>query len=113
MSILKNSVRLIGHLGNNPEVKVVGTNKKVCRFSVATNSSYKNDNGEKVEETQWHNLVLWNKNATIAEKYLQKGSEVSIEGKLSSRSYADKTGVKRYITEIVVNELLLLSKRQD
>ena len=113
MSNLRNSVRLVGHLGNSPEIKVVGTNKKLCRLSVATNSSYKNDNGDKVEETQWHNLVLWDKNAVIAEKYLQKGSEVSIEGKLSSRSYTDKAGIKRYITEIIVNELLLLSKKQD
>ncbi|RZK02638.1 MAG: single-stranded DNA-binding protein [Flavobacterium sp.] len=111
MSNLRNSVRLVGHLGNDPEVKVVGTNKKVARLSIATNASYKNDSGEKVEETQWHNLVLWNKNADVAEKHLHKGAEVSIEGKLTSRSYTDKAGIKRYVTEVVVNELLLLTKK--
>jgi len=111
MSNLRNSVRLIGHLGNAPEVKEVGTNKKVARLSIATNESYKNDQGEKIEETQWHNLILWDKNATIAEKYLHKGSEISIEGKLTSRNYIDKSGIKRYVTEIVVNEVLLLSKK--
>ncbi|WP_207424738.1 single-stranded DNA-binding protein [Desertivirga brevis] len=110
MSNLRNSVRLIGHLGIDPEIKTVG-NKKVAKLSIATNTNYRNENGEKIEETQWHNLILWNRNAIIAEKYLSKGSEISIEGKLSSRSYTDKSGMKRYVTEIVVNDLLLLSKK--
>lgn len=110
MSNLRNSVRLIGHLGNDPEIKTVG-NKKVAKISIATNTSYRNENGERIEETQWHNLVLWHKNAAVAEKYLFKGCEVSIEGKLSSRSYTDKSGTKRYVTEIVVNDILLLSKK--
>ena len=111
MSSLRNSVRLVGHLGSDPEVKEVGASKKVARVSIATNTSYKNDKGEKVEETQWHNLVLWDKNAQLAEAYLKKGSEISIEGKLTSRSYNDKDGIKRYITEVVVNEVLFLTKR--
>jgi single-strand DNA-binding protein len=110
MSNLRNSVRLIGHLGNDPEIKTVG-NKKVAKLSIATNTNYRNANGEKIEETQWHNLILWHKNAAIAEKYLSKGSEISIEGKLNSRSYTDKGGMKRYVTEIVVNDILLLSKK--
>lgn len=111
MNNLRNSVRLVGHLGNEPEVKLTANNKKLAKVSIATNSSYKNDKGDKVEETQWHNLVMWDKNAVFAEKYLRKGSEISIEGKLSSRSYTDSTGVKKYITEIVVNEILLLNKK--
>ncbi|WP_207536241.1 single-stranded DNA-binding protein [Desertivirga arenae] len=110
MSNLRNSVRLIGHLGNDPEIRIVG-NKKVAKISIATNTNYRNENGEKIEETQWHNLILWHKNASIAEKYLSKGSKISIEGKLSSRSYTDKSGVKRHVTEIVVNDVLLLGKK--
>jgi single-strand DNA-binding protein len=111
MSNLKNSVRLIGFLGNDPEVKELSKVKKVARISLATNESYKNDKGEKVEETQWHNLVLWDNQATIAAKLLKKGSEVAVEGKLSSRSYLDKEGIKRYFTEIIVNDILLLGKK--
>ena len=111
MSNLRNSVRLIGFLGNDPEAKELSKVKKVARISLATNEIYKNDKGEKVEETQWHNLVLWDNQATIAEKHLKKGSEVAVEGKLSSRSYLDKEGVKRYFTEIIVNDILLLGKK--
>ena len=111
MSNLRNSVRLVGHLGNEPEVKTTVTNKKLAKVSIATNSSYKNEKGEKIEETQWHNLIMWGSNASLAEKFLRKGSEISIEGKLSSRSYTDNSGVKKYITEIIVNEILLLNKK--
>ncbi len=111
MSNLRNSVRLVGHLGNEPEVKTTTTNKKLAKVSIATNSSFKNDKGEKVEETQWHNLVMWDKNAALAEKFLHKGSEISIEGRLSSRTYTDAAGVKKYFTEIIVNEILLLNKK--
>jgi len=111
MSNLRNSVRLMGFLGNDPEVKSIGEKKKVARVSIATNDSYKNDKGEKIEETQWHNLVLWDRLANLAESYLHKGSEVSIEGKLSSRSYTDKEGTKRYITEVVVHDVQMLGKK--
>lgn len=110
MYALKNKVQLIGNLGNNPEVKTLDGGKKVARFSVATNETYRNAKGEKVIETQWHNLIAWGKLAEIAEKYLQKGSEVALEGKLINRSYNDKEGNKKYITEIQVNELLMLGK---
>ncbi|MBC8052098.1 MAG: single-stranded DNA-binding protein [Sphingobacteriaceae bacterium] len=113
MSNLRNSVRLVGHLGNEPEIKTTTNNKKLAKVSIATNSSYKNDKGEKIEETQWHNLVMWDNNAKVAEKYLRKGSEISIEGRLSSRSYTDNAGVKKFITEIIVNEILLLDKKKD
>ena len=110
MYALKNKVQLIGNLGNNPEVKIVEGGKKMAKFSVATNETYKNAKGEKVVETQWHNLIAWGKVAEIAEKFLQKGSEVALEGKLISRSYNDKDGNKKYVTEVQINELLLLSK---
>jgi single-strand DNA-binding protein len=108
MNTLKNSVRLMGNLGAAPEVKTIADNKKLAKFSVATNESYKNEKGEKVTETYWHNVVAWGKLAGIVEKYLQKGSEVAIEGKLTNRSYTDKDGVKRYVTEILANEVLMV-----
>ncbi len=111
MSNLRNSVRLTGFLGSAPEVKSISETKKVAKLNLATNDSYKNEKGEKVEETQWHNLVAWNAQATIAEKFLQKGSEVAIEGKLTSRSYVNKDGVKCYVTEVIVSEILLLNKK--
>jgi single-strand DNA-binding protein len=111
MYALKNKVQLIGNLGNAPEVKTLESGKKMARFSVATNENYRNAKGEKVTETQWHNLVAWGKVAEIVEKFLTKGKEVAIEGKLINRSYSDKEGNKKYITEIQVNELLLLGAK--
>lgn len=111
MNGLKNSVRLIGHIGANPETKELESGKKVSRFTLATNETYKNAKGEKVQDTVWHNLVLWGKTATIAEKYLEKGNEIAIEGKITNRSYTNKEGEKKYFTEIVVNELLMLGKK--
>ena len=113
MYALKNKVQLIGNLGNAPEVKTTESGKKLARFSVATNESYRNAKGEKVTETTWHNLVAWGKVADIAEKYLNKGTEVAIEGKLINRSYTDKEGIKKYITEVQVNELLLLGSKAE
>jgi len=97
----------------NPEVKEVGKDKKLAKFSIATTETYKNDDGEKVSDTQWHNLIAWGNQAKVAEKYLKKGSEVAIEGKLTSRSYSDKEGVKKYITEIVVHEILMIGGKRD
>jgi single-strand DNA-binding protein len=113
MFALKNKVQLIGNLGNTPEIKTLETGKKMARFSVATNEVYRNAKGEKVTETQWHNLVVWGKMADIAEKYLAKGREVLIEGKIVNRSYNDKEGQKKYVTEIQVNELVLLGSRAN
>lgn len=111
MSNLRNKVILIGHLGNDPEVKDLESGTKVANFSLATNDYYKDPQGERVENTQWHYLVAWNKTAEILEKYVKKGQEVAIEGKLTNRSYNDKEGNKRYVTEVVVNELVLLGKK--
>lgn len=105
---IKNRVQLIGNLGANPDVRMTETGKKVVKFSMATNEIYRNAKGDKVKETQWHNLVCWGKVADVAEKYLIKGSEVAIEGKLTTRTYTDKEGNKKYVTEVQVNELLML-----
>ena len=113
MNTLRNKVQLIGNLGQNPEVKELDGGKKVAKFSLATNETYRNKAGEKVTDTQWHNLVAWGKNADIIEKYLKKGSEVAIEGKLLNRNYTDKEGVKRYVTEIQVSDLLMLGGKKD
>ncbi|SDC67839.1 single-strand binding protein [Algoriphagus faecimaris] len=113
MNALRNRVQLIGHLGGKIEIKTLDSGKKVGRVSIATNETYKNKNGEKVTETTWHNLVLWDKEAEIVDKYTDKGSEVGIEGRLTNRDYTDKDGVKRYITEVVVSEVLLLGKKGD
>lgn len=111
MNNLRNRVQLIGNLGNKPEIKTLESGKKFAKFSIATNETYKNAKGEKITDTEWHNVIAWNKTAEIAEMYLDKGKEVAIEGKLTSRSYDDAEGNKRYITEIVCNELLLLGKQ--
>jgi single-strand DNA-binding protein len=111
MYALKNKVQLIGNLGNAPEVKTLDSGKKMARFSIATNEAYRNAKGEKITETQWHNMIAWGKVAEIAEKYLTKGKEVVIEGKLVNRNYTDKDGNKKYITEVQVNELLLLGEK--
>ena len=104
-------MQLIGNLGNAPEVKTMESGKKLATFNVATSESYRNAKGEKVTETQWHRVVAWGKVAEIAEKYLDKGKEVALEGKLVNRSYNDKDGNKKYITEIQVSELLLLGAK--
>lgn len=108
---LRNNVRLIGHLGQNPDVKDLNGGKKMAKFSLATSESYRDDKGDRISETQWHNLIAWGKTAEIASKFLSKGREVAIEGKLSSRSYTDREGNKRYTTEVVVNEILLIGKK--
>lgn len=111
MNTLRNRVQLIGHLGATPEVKTIIGGKKVAKIVLATNETYKNQKGEKVTETTWHNLTAWGNNADIIEKYLQKGSEIAIEGKLKNNTYTDKDGIKRYVTDIEVQELLMLGKK--
>jgi single-strand DNA-binding protein len=111
MYALKNKVQLIGNLGGKPEVKSLDGGKKLATLSLATSESYRNANGEKVTETQWHRLIAWGKLAEIAEKYLDKGREIAIEGKLINRSYTDKEGNKKYVTEVQVSELLMLGAK--
>ncbi len=112
MKNLRNSVQLIGRLGKDPEVKQLTSGKTLTTFSIATSDSYKNAQGEKVEDTQWHNMVAWGKTAEIAGEYLKKGKEVAIEGKLIHRSYETSNGEKRYVTEINVNELLMIGSKK-
>lgn len=112
MSNLRNKVQLIGRVGNAPEVIQLESGKKLVKFTMATNDSYKNAKGDKVEDTQWHNLIVWNKTAEVVEQYVKKGDELTIEGKLTNRSYDDKEGNKRYISEIIVNELLMMGGKK-
>ena len=111
MKSLRNSVQLIGRLGKDPEVKNISDRKKAS-FSIATSDAYKNQKGEKVEDTQWHNVVIWGKLAGIAEKYLKKGNEVAVEGRLIHRVY-ETNGEKKFITEINVIDLVLLGGKKE
>ena len=112
MNTLKNNVQLEGNLGMNPEVKNLENGKKVAKVSMATHESYRNAKGEKITETQWHNLVAWGKTASIIEKYLKKGSEITVTGKLVHRNYIDSDNVKRNLTEIKVSELLIAGTKK-
>jgi single-strand DNA-binding protein len=112
MSTLKNKVQLIGNVGGEPTITMLDSGKKVARLSIATNENYKKGNGEKQTDTNWHTVVAWGKTAEIIEKYVTKGKEIAIVGKLTSRSYDDKEGVKRYVTEILVNEILLMGNNK-
>ena len=110
-SSLKNSVRIIGNLGMNPEIKSFGNDQKLAKFSVATTETYKNAKGEKEQVTQWHNVVVWGKLANVVEKYIQKGHMIALEGQLTNRSYMDKAGNKKYITEVKANQIQMLTKK--
>ena len=111
MSTLRNKVQLIGNLGNDPEIIALESGRKLAKFSLATNESYKDVNGEKQTKTDWHNIVAWGKTAEIIEKYVTKGKEVAVEGKLTTRNYETKEGEKRYITEVVCHEVLMLGSK--
>jgi len=108
-----NKVIFLGNLGKDPEVRRLDDGRAVVNFSLATSESYKNKSGERVTNTEWHNIVLWTPLAEIAENYLRKGSQVYIEGKISNRSYDDKDGVKKYISEVVGREIKLLGKAPE
>ncbi|MFY0712614.1 single-stranded DNA-binding protein [Seonamhaeicola sp. NFXS20] len=113
MSTIRNHVQLIGNVGQAPTVTNLESGKKVARFSLATNEYYKNSNGEKQTDTNWHNVVSWGKTAEIIEKYVEKGSEVGIVGKLKTRTYTTEAGNQRYVTEVVTDEILLLGSKSD
>src|SRR6476661_8079995 len=104
MYALRNKIQLIGNLGDKPEIRTTAQGKKLARFSIATNDSYRNAKGENVKETTWHHVVAWGKLAEIAEKYFNKGSEIAVEGKLVNKNYNDKEGNKKYVSEIQANE---------
>ena len=111
MSTLRNKVQLIGNVGNEPEITNLESGKKVAKFSIATNESYKDSKGEKQQDTQWHNIVVWGKTAEIVEKYVGKGKEIALEGKLTLRTYETKEGETKYVTEVVASEILLLGTK--
>ena len=108
-----NKAILLGNLGKDPEIRRLDDGRAVANFSIATSESYKNKAGEKVTNTEWHNVVLWSPLAEIAESYLKKGSQVYIEGKISNRSYEDKEGVKKYISEVVGRDITLLGRAPE
>jgi len=112
MTTLKNNVQLIGRLGNDPEIRTFETGKKKASFSLATNETYTNNKGEKVEEVNWHNVIAWGKKVDLIENYLKKGSEIAMQGKLLNRNY-EKDGVTKYITEISLNEMYMLGKKDN
>ena len=108
-----NKVTLIGNLGKDPEVQVLDGNVPVAKFSLATTESYRNKDGEMVTDTEWHTIVLWRGLAELAQKYLHKGSTIYIEGKMKTRHYEDKDGTKRYVTEVIGEQLIMLDKNSD
>ncbi|WP_348798239.1 single-stranded DNA-binding protein [Flavobacterium adhaerens] len=110
MNAMKNRVQLIGNVGNEPEIKTFEGGKKKASLNIATSDSYKNEKGERVEQTEWHTVIAWGKTAEIIEKFVTKGKQIALEGKLTHRSYDDKNGEKRYITEVLINEIMLLGK---
>ena len=113
MNNLRNKVQLIGHVGQDPEVKTLTSGQVLAKVSLATSDIYKNKTGEKVKETYWHNLIAWGKTASVIQNYVQKGQEIVVEGKLTNRSYEDKAGVKHYITEVIVNEVMMLGTKKS
>jgi single-strand DNA-binding protein len=113
MSTLKNHVQLIGNVGQEPTITNLESGKKVARFSLATNEYYKDAKGEKIQVTDWHTVVAWGKTAEIIEKYLVKGKEVGVTGKLKTRTYTTDDGNERYVSEIEANEILLLGSKND
>ncbi|MDF9795890.1 single-strand DNA-binding protein [Catalinimonas alkaloidigena] len=111
MNAMKNRVQLIGRLGQDPEVRTLNSGRMVAQFSLATSEVYKNSAGERVQDTQWHQVIAWGKLAEISENLLIKGQEVVVEGKISYRNYEDKNGIKRYVTEIIASDIMLVGKR--
>lgn len=110
MNNLKNKVQLIGRLGQNPEIKYLEGGKKLAVFSIATNDPYKNKKGETVDQTTWHKVVAWGNTASILEKYVTKGQQILVNGKLQNKTYDDKNGVTHYVTEIMANEIQMFGR---
>jgi len=106
-----NKVMLIGNLGKDPEVRAIPSGVKVANFSIATTEKYKDREGQMVEKTEWHNIVMWRGLAEVAEKYLKKGSQIFVEGRLQTRSWDDQAGVKKYMTEIVCDNMVMLGSK--
>lgn len=108
-----NKVMLIGNLGKDPEIRAIPSGVKVANFSIATTERYTDKNGQKVDKTEWHNIVMWRGLAEVAEKYLKKGKQIFVEGRLQTRSWDDQTGQKKYMTEIVADNMVMLGSPRD
>lgn len=108
-----NKVILVGNVGKDPEIRHLENNLVLARFSLATSETYKNKNGEMVSNTEWHNIVAWRQLAELAERFIRKGRQLYVEGKITTRQWDDKEGNKRYTTEIVADNIRLLGKRED
>ena len=108
-----NKVILVGNVGRDPEVRYLDSGVAVAKFPLATSETYTNKSGDRVTNTEWHNIVIWRKLAEVVEKYVHKGQQLYLEGKISNRSYEDKEGIKRYITEVVVDNMQMLGKKSD
>ena len=113
MSSLKNRVILIGRLGRDPETKTIENGKKVTHFTLATDDSFKNAEGQRISEATWHNIIAWNGLADVADRFLKKGKQVAVEGRIVYRTYEDKKGVTKYTTEIVLDDLVLLGSGKN
>lgn len=113
MNTLTNNVSLIGNLGKDPEIKKFGTDNQLVRFSIATNESYKNKDGDWVENTMWHNVIAWGKLAERCEKTLQKGSKIVMQGRLTQDSYETDKGEKRYVTQITMRDFLMMNRKSE
>ena len=113
MNSLRNRVNLIGNLGQDPEIKNLENGKKETRFTLATSEEFKNSEGQKVKETTWHNIVAWNGLADVTGRYLKKGRQIAVEGRIAHRSYEDKNGATRNVTEIIINDLLMLRSTKE
>ncbi|MDA3941931.1 MAG: single-stranded DNA-binding protein [Bacteroidetes bacterium] len=112
MTTLNNTVQLIGRAGLDPEIKSFDKDRKMARFSIATNSYYYNQKGERVEDTQWHQVIAWGKTAEVVEKIVKKGREIAVSGKLTNRNWDDKDGNKRYATEVEINHIIAFGKSE-
>lgn len=113
MSKSINEINLMGHLGQNPEIKVAESGMKIATFSIATSDSYKNKEGEKVESTEWHRIIAFDKLAELIEKYVLKGAKVFVKGKQCNRKYEDKEGVTKYISEVILKDIWFLDNKED
>ncbi len=112
MNSLRNRVNLIGNLGQDPEFKTLDNGKKITKFTLATSEEFKNAEGQKVKETTWHNIVAWNGIADVSNRFLKKGAQVAVEGKIAYHNYEDKNGVARHFTEIVIHDLVMLRSQK-
>lgn len=113
MNTIVNKVQLIGRLGSDPEIKDTKNGSKLARFSLATDESYRDAKGNRIENTQWHRLVAWDKRAELAEKFLRKGKQIAVEGRLVTGHYDDKDGTRRYTTDIHINDFMMLGSKND